>query len=123
MEKKTAKDIDEYIAWQPLEVQAILQQIRATVRAAAPAAQEAIKYAMPTFVLNGNLVYFAAFKKHIGFYPIPLNDERFESDFKGFKTGKGSIQFPLDKPMPLDLIAKIVKYRVEKKKSKYGVPY
>ncbi|MDF7819391.1 DUF1801 domain-containing protein [Runella sp. MFBS21] len=115
MEKKVAKNIDEYIAWQPLEVQVILQQIRATVRAAAPTAQEAIKYAMPTFVLNGNLVYFAAFKKHIGFYPIPMNDKRFESDFKDFKTGKGSIQFPLDKPMPLDLITKIVKYRLEEK--------
>lgn len=115
MKKNVAQNIDEYIAWQPLEVQAILQQIRATVRAAAPTAQEAIKYAMPTFVLHGNLVYFAAFKKHIGFYPIPMKDERFEADFKDFKTGKGSIQFPLDKPIPLDLITKIVRYRVEEK--------
>lgn len=105
--------IDAYIEGFPKEIQDILEEIRATVKKAAPNATETIKYDMPTFVQNGNLVHFAAFKKHIGFYPAPTGDKAFEEALKGYKTGKGSIQFPLDKPMPLELITRLVKLRVE----------
>jgi uncharacterized protein YdhG (YjbR/CyaY superfamily) len=114
------KDIDEYIAGFPENIQKILEQIRATVKKAAPDAEETIKYAMPTFTLNGNLVYFAAFKNHIGFYPAPTGDEAFKKDLSVYKTGKGSVQFPIDKPMPLNLITKIVKLRVKKNLEKEG---
>jgi uncharacterized protein YdhG (YjbR/CyaY superfamily) len=106
------KNIDLYIAGFPEDVQVILQQIRETIRKAAPNAVETIKYAMPTFVLNGNLVHFAAFKNHIGFYPAPTGVEAFKEELSAYKQGKGSIQFPIDKPMPLKLITKIVKYRI-----------
>ncbi|MBD2754468.1 iron chaperone [Spirosoma validum] len=105
--------IDEYIAEFPEDVQERLQQIRATIKRAAPDAEETIKYAMPTFTLKGNLVYFAAFKNHIGFYATPKGNEAFQKELSAYKQGKGSIQFPLNKPMPLDLIARMVKYRVE----------
>ncbi len=105
--------IDEYIAGFPPDVQVILQQVRATIREAAPGAEETIKYRMPTFLLDGNLVYFAAFKNHIGFYPIPTGIEKFKKELSAYKTAKGSVQFPLDKPMPLALIRKIVKFRVK----------
>lgn len=111
--KAEPKDIDEYIAGFPKDVQLILEQIRATVKEAAPDAEETIKYAMPTFTLKGNLVYFAAFKNHIGFYATPTGNEAFKKDISGYKTGKGSVQFPLDKPMPLPLITKIVTFRVK----------
>ncbi len=110
--------IDEYIAGFPKDLQIILQQIRTTIKKAAPAAEETIKYGMPTFTLNGNLVYFAAFNNHIGFYPAPTGDEAFKKELSGYKTGKGSVQFPLDKPMPLTLITKIVRLRVEKNSEK-----
>lgn len=110
-----AANIDAYIAGFPAPVQKVLKQIRATVRAAAPDAEEAIKYAMPTFMLNGKqLVLFAAFKKHIGFFPAPTGEKAFEKDLAGYKTGKGSVQFPLDQEMPLGLITKIVKHRMKK---------
>ncbi|ELR72595.1 hypothetical protein C900_00974 [Fulvivirga imtechensis AK7] len=105
--------IDEYIADFPVDVQNILQQIRQTIAKTAPDAQEAIKYAIPTFVLNGNLVHFAAFKNHIGFYPTPTGTEEFKKELSVYKSGKGSVQFPLDKPMPLDLISRIVEFRVK----------
>lgn len=111
--KNTAPDIDTYIADFPEAVQAILQQVRATIHKAAPEATEDIKYAIPTFVLKGNLVHFAAFKSHIGFYPTPTGIEEFEQELSVYKQGKGSVQFPLDQPMPLDLITRIVKYRVK----------
>lgn len=107
------KNIDEYIAGFPADVQLILEQVRATVKAAAPAAAETIKYAMPTFTLNGNLVYFAAFKNHVGFYPTPTGVAEFKQDLAPYRQGKGSVQFPLDQPMPLRLIAKIVKFRAK----------
>ena len=111
--KKTIpEDIDDYIADFPEDVQAILQKIRATIREAAPDAKEAISYQMPTFKLHGNLVHFAAFKNHIGFYPAPTGIEEFEKELAAYKGAKGSVQFPIDKPMPLDLIRKIVKFRV-----------
>ncbi len=105
--------LDEYIANFPMETQKILEEIRATIKAAAPEAQERISYQMPTFFLNGNLVHFAAFKSHIGFYPVPSGIEKFKKELSVYHQGKGSVQFPLDKPMPLELITKIVKFRVK----------
>ena len=114
--------IDEYIASFPKEIQKELELIRKTIKHAAPDAEEAISYGMPSFKLHGNLVYFAAFKNHIGLYALPKSNEAFKQELSIYKTGKGSIQFPLDKPMPVDLITKIVKFRVqenlEKMKSK-----
>ena len=104
--------IDEYIGTFPQEIQILLEQVRVTIKQAAPEAEEAIKYAMPTFVLNGNLVHFAAFKNHIGFYPVPSGIEAFKKELSVYKGAKGSVQFPLDKPMPLKLISEIVKFRV-----------
>ncbi len=105
-------DIDAYIAGFPEDIQKVLEQIWATIKAAAPDAAETISYAIPTFTLNGNLVHFAAFKNHIGFYPAPTGMESFKKELSVYKTGKGSVQFPLDQPMPLDLITQIVKFRV-----------
>lgn len=105
--------INEYIAGFPEAVRQALEQVRAMIRAVAPDAQETIKYAMPTFTLNGNLVYFAAFKNHVGFYATPTGHQAFKAELSRYKQGKGSVQFPLDQPMPLDLIAKIVRFRVE----------
>jgi uncharacterized protein YdhG (YjbR/CyaY superfamily) len=104
--------IDEYIVTFPAETQKILEELRATIKAAAPEAKEKISYQMPTFDLNGNLVHFAAFKNHIGFYPTPSGIEAFKDELSIYEGAKGSVQFPIDKPMPLDLISKIVKYRV-----------
>ena len=116
----TAKDIDEYIAGFPKDIQKILEQIRATIKKAAPDAEETIKYAIPTFTFKGNLVHFAAFKNHIGFYPAPTGNEALEKELSIYKGAKGSVQFPLDKPMPLNLITKIVKFRVKKNFEKAG---
>lgn len=103
--------VDEYIAGFSKNIQTVLQQIRATVKKAVPGATEAITYAMPTFVLDGrNLAHFAAFKNHIGFYPAPTGIESFEKELSRYKTGRGSVQFPLDRPMPVALITKIVKF-------------
>ena len=110
--------IDEYIAGFPEEIQTVLEQVRATIRKAAPEATEAISYAIPTFKLNGNLVHFAAFKNHIGFYPAPTGIEAFKEEFSVYNQGKGSVQFPLDQPMPLDLITRIVQYRVAQNTAK-----
>ncbi len=111
-EQPTFTTIDEYIAGFPAEIQAILQQIRVTIRTAAPDAQETISYQMPTFTLHGNLVHFAAFKTHIGFYPTPSGTEQFQAALAPYKGGKGSVRFPLDQPIPYDLIAEIVRFRV-----------
>jgi len=107
------KTIDEYIAGFPHDIQEILEKIRVTIRKAAPDAQEAIKYQMPTFTLKGNLVHFGAFKKHIGFYPVPTGIEKFKDELSVYEGGKGSVQFPLDKPIPYDLIGRIVEFRVK----------
>ncbi len=107
-----AESIDEYIAGFPPDVQDILQKIRNTIRSAAPQAQEATRYQMPTFRLEGNLVHFAAFKNHIGLYPTPSGTERFREELSPYETGKGSIRFPLNKPIPYSLISRIVKFRV-----------
>ena len=108
------KDIDEYIAGFPNDVQEILDKIRMTIRKAAPDAEETIKYQMPTFTLNGNLVHFGAFKKHIGFYPAPRGIETFKDELSVYEGAKGSVRFPLDKPIPFNLISKIVKFRVKR---------
>jgi uncharacterized protein YdhG (YjbR/CyaY superfamily) len=121
---KTLKpaDIDAYIAAFPDERQAILEQIRAKIKTVVPEASEAISYGMPSFTLNNqNLVYFSAFKSHIGFYGLPEGDDAFQEAITPYKAGKGTLQFPLNEPMPLDLIAQIVlfkKYENEKKKGK-----
>ena len=107
------QDIDEYIAGFPHDVQEILGKIRMTIRKAAPDAEEAIKYQMPAYVLKGNLVYFAAHKKHIGFYPTPTGIEQFKSELSVYEGGKGSVQFPLDEPIPYELIGKVVRFRVK----------
>jgi len=112
--KKQFRTIDEYIKIFPNDVQSILEKMRQTIKKAAPEAVEAISYQMPTFKLNGkNLVHFAAFKNHIGFYPIPSGIEAFKKELSSYKQGKGSVQFPIDKPIPYDLVEKIVKYRVK----------
>lgn len=112
------KDIDGYIASFSPEVQKLLEQVRATIHKAAPDAIEAISYAMPTFKLNGNLVHFAAFTNHIGFYALPSGNVAFQKELTPYKTGKGSIQFPFNKPLPLDLITKIVHFRIEENAQK-----
>ncbi len=109
--KSGVNTIDEYIAAFPQDIQKILNEIRTTIKAAAPKAEEKISYQMPTFFLNGNLVHFAAFKEHIGFYPTPSGIEAFQKELSIYKGAKGSVQFPLDEPMPLKLISRIVKFR------------
>jgi uncharacterized protein YdhG (YjbR/CyaY superfamily) len=111
---KPVTSIDEYFAGFPKEIQKILGQIRSTIEKAAPGAEEKISYAIPTFALNRkNLVHFAAFKNHIGFYPAPTGTDAFKKELSVYKAGKGSVQFPLRQPMPLDLITKIVAFRVK----------
>jgi len=110
--KKGFTSIDEYIGTFPQETQRILNEIRATIKAAAPQAEEKISYQMPTFYLNGNLIHFAAFKNHIGLYPTPSGMEAFKEEIVKYKSAKGSIQLPIDQPMPLELISRIVKFRV-----------
>jgi uncharacterized protein YdhG (YjbR/CyaY superfamily) len=112
------QNIDEYIAGFSPEVQAILEKIRLTIRQAAPGAQEKISYQMPTFTLNGNLVHFAAFKNHIGFYPVPSGIAAFKKELAIYKGGKGSVQFPLDQLIPYRLISRIVKFRVKENLAK-----
>ena len=118
MQAPKPNNIDEYIAAFPKHTQQILEQIRTTIKKAAPDAQEAISYAIPTFKLNGNLVHFAAFKNHIGFYPTPMGVDEFRAELSVYKEGKGSVQFPLDQPMPLELITRMVKFRVDKNLAK-----
>jgi uncharacterized protein YdhG (YjbR/CyaY superfamily) len=109
----TPKNIDEYIAGFPAEVQAMLEQLRATIKRVAPQAEETISYQMPTFKIQGNLVHFAAYQHHIGFYPAPSGISAFLNELKQYKNAKGSVQFPVDRPLPLDLIARIVEFRAK----------
>ncbi len=111
------KTIDEYIAAFPPEIQSILSNIREIVRELAPEATEKISYQMPTYYLNGNLVHFAAFQKHIGFYPTPSGIEAFQEELSRYRGAKGSVQFPLNQPIPYDLIRKIVIYRLEESRN------
>jgi uncharacterized protein YdhG (YjbR/CyaY superfamily) len=113
-DRSTAESIDGYISEFPRETQKALEELRALVKAAAPDATETISYAIPTFDLNGHhLVHFAGYAKHIGFYPVPSGLEAFKEELKPYKQGKGSVQFPLDRPLPTDLIRRIVEFRVE----------
>ena len=114
----TSKEIDKFISAYPEEVQKILNKVRATIREAAPGAEETINYGIPTFTLNGNLVHFSAFKTHIGFYPTPTGIEKFKKELAPYPQGKGSVQFPLDRPIPYALIEKIVKFRVKENLAK-----
>lgn len=118
MQNVKAESIDQYIAAFPGEVQKLLQQMRDTIRKAAPKAEETINYAIPTFKLNGNLVHFAAFKKHIGFYPGPSGIQAFKKEFSAYEGAKGSVQFPFDQPLPLALVTKVVKFRVKENEVK-----
>ena len=112
--KNIINTIDEYTSAFPDDIQIILEKIRQTIKKAAPNAEETISYAIPTFKMNGkNLVHFAAFKNHIGFYATPTGHAAFEKELSVYKHGKGSVQFPIDKPMPLSLIKKIVKHRIK----------
>ena len=110
---KKPSTVDEDIAGYPEEIQALLERVRATVKKAAPKAEEVISYNIPGYKLNGMLVWFAAFSKHIGFYPKGSGIASFKKELAGYKTSKGTVQFPFDKPLPLGLISKIVKYRVK----------
>jgi uncharacterized protein YdhG (YjbR/CyaY superfamily) len=115
MKTRTApKDIDEYIAGFSVEVQKLLEKIRKTVKKAAPGAEETISYQIPTFTLKGKyLIYFAAFKNHIGLYPAPRGVEEFKKELSVYGGGKGTLQFPLDKPIPFELISRIVRFKVK----------
>ncbi len=113
MNQTTAQDVDAYIARFPTDVQEILEKIRQTIRAAAPEAKEIISYQMPAFHQHGNLVYYAAWKKHIGFYPPITENEELRQEAAVYAGEKGNLQFPLDQPMPLELISRIVKQRVK----------
>jgi uncharacterized protein YdhG (YjbR/CyaY superfamily) len=119
-EKKQFQTIDEYIKTFPEDVQSILEKMRKTIQEAAPGAVEAISYQMPTFKLNGkNLVHFAAWENHIGFYPTPSGTEAFNKELSLYKGGKGSVKFPLEKPIPYDLVKKIVKFRIKENQDYY----
>ncbi len=118
---KTPKSIDEYIENFPKETQTILQKIRMTIQKEAPNATETISYGIPTFVQNGNLVHFGAYAKHIGFYALPSGNIAFQKEISKYKFGKGSIQFPLNEPIPYPLIKKIIKFRISENLEKLKV--
>ena len=119
---KNFKDIDSYIADYPVATQKLLKQLRSTIKKIVPKAEEKIVYGIPTFYLNGNLVHFGGTKTHIGFYPTPSAIIAFKNELKDYVTSKGTVQFPLDKPLPLKLVTQMVKFRMkeaeEKSKSK-----
>jgi uncharacterized protein YdhG (YjbR/CyaY superfamily) len=122
--RKQFNTIDEYVKTFPEDVQRILEKMRQTIREVAPDAIEAISYQMPTFKLNGrNLVHFAAWKNHIGFYPTPSGTETFQKELSPYKGAKGSVQFPLNKPIPFDLVKKIVLFRVKENLKKKARNY
>jgi len=119
MNPNKAKTVDEYIACFPDDIQERLQKVRATIRKAVPGdVEEAIKYQIPTFVWNGNLIHFAAFTNHIGLYPGSTAIEHFKDDLAKYETSKGTIRFPLDKPLPTGLITKIVKFNLKQRSEK-----
>jgi uncharacterized protein YdhG (YjbR/CyaY superfamily) len=118
MKGATPENIDEYIASFPTETGQLLQAIRAAIHKAAPQAVETIKYAMPTFTLNGNLIHFAAYKSHIGIYPVPREEEAFRKSLTVYEGEKSTMRIPFDKPLPLPLISRIVKYNVKRNQLK-----
>lgn len=113
MDARVPKDIDEYIVRHAKGIQLRLRAMRRTIQKAAPMAEEVISYRIPTFRFNGNLVHFAAFTHHIGFYPTSSGIAAFKSELKPYKSSRGSVQFPLDQALPLKLVAKIVRFRVK----------
>jgi uncharacterized protein YdhG (YjbR/CyaY superfamily) len=113
MSRRQSKTMDEYIAAFPKNVQDILEKMRRVIRESAPQAEEAISYGIPTFKLNGNLVHFAGYKNHIGFYPTSSAIAAFKEELSPYKQAKGTVQFPIDKPIPLDLVKRIIRYRVK----------
>lgn len=118
MQNGLPRNIDEYIANFPKDVQLILETLRSTIKEIAPEATETISYKMPAFNYYGILVYFAGYKNHIGFYALPTSHKKFEKELKAYKTGKGSVQFPLNEPLPLALIKKMVLFRIQENLSK-----
>jgi Uncharacterized conserved protein len=118
MKTKQVKNIDEYIAGFPPEVQPLMEKVRAAIRKAAPDAKEAIKYQIPTFVLNGNLIHFGGYKNHIGLYPGSKPIEEFKDALSRYEISKGTVRFPLDKPLPYELIGKITKFCVKRNQQK-----
>jgi uncharacterized protein YdhG (YjbR/CyaY superfamily) len=121
MKRKIANTIDDYVAHFPKDVQQHLKQLRLTIRKAAPDAEEKISYAIPTFTLGRNLVHFAAFKRHIGFYPGAAAITAFQQELSAYKGAKGSVQFPLDEPLPLALVSRIVKFRVKQENARLRI--
>ncbi len=113
-----SKEVDAFIAKYPPDVQQILQKIRGIIREVAPEANETINYGIPTFTLNGNLVHYSAFANHIGFYPTPSGIEKFKSELSKYEGAKGSVKFPLDQPIPYELIRKITEFRVKEQQAK-----
>jgi uncharacterized protein YdhG (YjbR/CyaY superfamily) len=113
MKKSSPNSIDEYIERYPKNIQVILQKIRMTIKKAAPDAKEVIRYQIPTFRLSENLVHFAAFTKHIGFFPTSSGITKFKKELEGYETSKGTVRFSLEKPIPYDLISKITQFRVK----------
>ena len=113
MKKNIASDVDSYIADYPPKVQKMLKQLRTAIRKAAPKAEESISYMMPAYKLHGPLVYFGAYEKHIGFYPTGTGVAAFQKEIASFKSSKGAVQFPLDQPLPLALVEKIVTFKVK----------
>ena len=122
MAKTNFQTIDEYIGTFPKDVQVILEKVRQTIRKAVPGSEEVISYQIPAFKLQGKyLVYFAAWKHHLSLYPVPRGDEAFKKEVVSYQTGKGTVQFPLDQPLPLGLIQKMVKYRLKENLEKPGI--
>jgi len=115
------ENVESYIATFPKETQKLLEQIRQTIRSVAPTATEKIGYGIPTFVLNGNLVHYAGYKNHIGFYPGAAGIEKFQEELSVYKGAKGSVQFPLDQPLPLKLVSEITKFRVVQNEQKLTI--
>ena len=115
----SSQEVTDYIANYPIAVQEVLEELRTTIKKAAPEAEELISYKMPAYKYYGVLVYFAAYKNHIGFYATPTGHKEFESDLAPYKQGKGSVQFPLNQPLPWPLITKIVKFRVKENLLKF----
>ena len=118
MDRAGPETIDEYIAGFPPDIQARLEKVRAAIKNAAPDAEETIKYRIPTFTLKGNLISFAAYKKHIGLYPAPTGSKKFNQELAPYRAEKSSIRFPLDEPMPFDLMREIVVFRVQENRAK-----
>src|SRR5688500_7337684 len=110
MKSPTASNVDEYISGYPADVRIVLEDIRRTVREAVPEAEETIRYGMPTYLLNGHLVYFAGYARHVGFYPAPRNHPTFEEELAPYASGRGTLKFPLNRPVPLDLIRRLTLY-------------